>query len=127
MALGHRPGVQGSLLYFAGGGGRDHVSGIQDDPDACQRSATGADDEAHATDVFGDVRDFPVFERPGVVYSDQQSGGDCAAVVPQPDASPPSPGETRASEKVSAPPLLRGPAQVYLEIYDERVRKRWQA
>ena len=100
--MGHGSCVEGSLLYFADYRGHFDVFGFENDAGDNNGCATSTNDEDHATYHGGHVCNFPVFERLGVVYSHQQSGGYRAAMVLEPDTPPTSPGKASAQQKVSA-------------------------
>src|ERR1700738_826768 len=100
MDVDHRSFVEGSLLYFAGGGGRHDVSGLENDADDFNGSAAAANDEAHAHFVCGDVSDFPVFQRAVVIHSYQQLGRHWTAVVFKSRSSSDAGSEAGAKQKV---------------------------
>ena len=78
---------EGSLLCVADHDGVVDVSGVEDDADDVDRSATADDDEGDADHDGGNFYDLANFERVGSVYFDEQHGGHFAAMVVEQAAS----------------------------------------
>src|SRR6266481_5995144 len=99
LAVGNGPGVERSLLHPAGGRGRFDVPRFENDTDDRDRPAAADNDEDDAHFHGRDVRDFPVFERSRVVYSDQQYRRHSTAVVLEPDAPAACTGKASARQE----------------------------
>ena len=79
--MDHRSFLARSLVHFASANGSLDVLGVEDDADHDDRSSTADDDEDHAHHYGWHFYRFAHLERPCRVYSDEQPGGNWAAVV----------------------------------------------